>query len=61
MSRGRTLHHVAYAFIYTRVRSRMKEIAKNDYFQLGNAEIDRFHHAKSKNGPKIKFACANIF
>ena len=33
-----------------RVRSRMKEIAKNDYFQQGNAEIDKFHHAKSKNG-----------
>ena len=47
--------------VHIRVRSRMKEIAKNDYFQLGNAEIDRFHHAKSKNGPKIKFACANIF
>ena len=43
-------------YIYIRVRSKMKEIAKIDYFQLGHAEIDRLHHAKSKNGPKINIA-----
>ena len=39
----------------------MKEIAKIDYFQLGHAEIDRLNHVKTKSGPKINIACANIF
>ena len=45
--------------MYIRGRSKMIEIAKNYYFHCNHALINRFHHAKSKNALKIKFACAN--
>ena len=46
--------------VYIRVRSKMKQIAKNYYFHFEHALINRFYHAKSKNVFKIKIACANI-
>jgi len=45
----------------SRVRSKMKQIAKNYYFHFEHALINRFYHVKSKNVFKIKIACANIY